>query len=99
MKVRNLLQRISKETILNFVGAHPRLFPLMAALGISLTFSFVGKTMIHELLQPAAAMPGQFDNPHLPHLPLPRCCIVSIFGFVGVLAPEIPHHEFDHSQP
>lgn len=49
-------KRISKQSILNFIGAHPRLISLMAGIGISFTFSFVGKTMIHELLQPAYAI-------------------------------------------
>jgi hypothetical protein len=48
--------RISIQSILNFIGAHPRLISLMAGIGISFTFSFVGKTMIHEILQPAYAL-------------------------------------------
>jgi hypothetical protein len=46
---------ISKERILNFIGAHPRLITVVAGIGISFTFSFAGKTMIHEILQPAYA--------------------------------------------
>jgi hypothetical protein len=42
---------------MNFVGEHPRLISVMAALGVSFTFSLVGKTLIHEILQPVYAIP------------------------------------------
>jgi len=54
-KSRSLLRKISKQNVLNFVTEHPRLVSVMAAVGISFTFSFVGKPLIHQILQPAAA--------------------------------------------
>lgn len=47
---------LSKENVLNFVTEHPRLVSIMAAIGISLTFSFVGKPLIHQILQPGYAV-------------------------------------------
>jgi hypothetical protein len=65
--IRNLLgnkesRRIFKDRILNFIGAHPRLIPIMAALGISFTFSFAGKTLIHEILPSAYAVELQLPT-------------------------------------
>jgi hypothetical protein len=52
---KSWLEKISKQDMLNFVTAHPRLISVMAGIGISFTFSFVGKPLIHEILQPAYA--------------------------------------------
>src|SRR6188472_1760866 len=43
-------QNISKQTILNFVTAHPRLTAILAGLGISIIFSSVGRFFVHEAL-------------------------------------------------
>lgn len=63
-------RRIPKEMIVNFVGTHPGLIQVMAALGISFAFSFVGRTMIHEILQPAYASAMHHPLPQVgaPHL-------------------------------
>ena len=55
-KSKSLLRKISKQDVLNFVTAHPRFVTVMAGLGISMTLSFVGKPLIHEILQPASAI-------------------------------------------
>ena len=55
-------KKISKHDILNFVGAHPRLIAIMAGLGISFTFSLIGKTVIHEILQSAYAINAFCSN-------------------------------------
>src|SRR5207249_3411884 len=41
-------QKFSKQSIVNFVGAHPRLITLMAGLGISFAFAYVGRVAVHE---------------------------------------------------
>jgi len=59
-KSKSLLRKISKQDVLNFVTAHPRLVSVMAGIGISFTFSLVGKPLIHEILQPTYAVPQIF---------------------------------------
>jgi hypothetical protein len=39
---------ISRQGILNFVTAHPRLVSVIAGLGISFTFASIGRLFIHE---------------------------------------------------
>jgi hypothetical protein len=55
-KCSGLKRKLSKENVLNFVTAHPRLVSVMVGIGISFTFSFVGKPLIHEILNPAYAV-------------------------------------------
>jgi hypothetical protein len=48
-------QKLSKQTIINFVGAHPRLTAIIAGLGISIVFSSVGRFFVHEALATTTA--------------------------------------------
>jgi hypothetical protein len=41
-------QKLSKQGILNFVGAHPRLTAILAGFGISVTFASIGRFAVHE---------------------------------------------------
>jgi hypothetical protein len=50
-------QKLSKQTILNFVGAHPRLTAIVAGLGISFTFASVGRFAVHEAFAITGSLP------------------------------------------
>ena len=40
---------ISRQDILNFVGAHPRITAILTALGILIVFSYMGRFFVHEV--------------------------------------------------
>jgi hypothetical protein len=50
-------QKMSKQTIMNFVGAHPRLTAILAAFGISITFASIGRFAVHEAFAITASSP------------------------------------------
>jgi hypothetical protein len=54
-KSKGLLKKLSKQDFINFVGAHPRLMTLVAGLGITVAFGWMGKFFIHEALATSAA--------------------------------------------
>ena len=58
----NVKQKISKQTILNFVGAHPRLTAILAGLGISFTFASIGRFAVHEAFALTAASSSSFND-------------------------------------
>jgi hypothetical protein len=47
----------NKQTILNFVGAHPRLTAILAGFGISVTFASIGRFAVHEAFAITASSP------------------------------------------
>lgn len=56
--------KLLKQSVISFVGAHPRLITFLGAVGISFTFAAVGRVVINEILQPAFAIFG---------VPCPNC--------------------------
>jgi hypothetical protein len=56
-RYRSAKQKISKQTLLNFVGAHPRLTAILAGLGISITFASLGRFAVHEAFAITASSP------------------------------------------
>ncbi len=48
---------ISRQTILNFVGAHPKLIAVLAGFGISVTFASIGRFAVHEAFAITASSP------------------------------------------
>jgi hypothetical protein len=50
-------QKLSKQTILNFVTTHPRLTAIVAGLGISFTFASIGRFAVHEAFAITASSP------------------------------------------
>jgi hypothetical protein len=56
-KYQSAKQKLSKQTILNFVGAHPRLTAVLAGLGISITFASIGRFAVHEAFAITASSP------------------------------------------
>jgi hypothetical protein len=50
-------QKLSKQTIMNFVGAHPKLIAILAGFGISVTFASVGRFAVHEAFAITASSP------------------------------------------
>jgi hypothetical protein len=68
IRLINKITTISKkQTILNFITAHPRLTAILAGLGISIVFSFLGRFFVHEALATtttstaASALPLTYD--------------------------------------
>jgi hypothetical protein len=49
-RTANMLSKkcISKQNIISFIGTHPRLITLLAAIGISFTFASVGRFFLNE---------------------------------------------------
>jgi hypothetical protein len=54
---------ISRQDILNFVGAHPKLTTVLAGIGITLAFGSVGRLTVHEALTSVAASSTPTDLP------------------------------------
>lgn len=59
--LKSTLRRISKQDILNFVIDHPKLTTLLAGLGITLSFTLIGRLSLeHAHLAFAQGATGKF---------------------------------------
>jgi hypothetical protein len=70
IQLTNKLITISKkQTILDFVAAHPRLTAILAGLGISIVFSSIGRLFIHEALATSTAVSSSSSSLHVIYEP------------------------------
>jgi hypothetical protein len=48
-QAKKYIVKVLKESVLNFVGKHPRLITVLAGLGTTIAFSSVWRLVVHEV--------------------------------------------------